>query len=122
MTLLTIASLLLNIFLAFCGYYLSSELDKCKQENNRLNELLAIPVPTMETFVTNYKVQNFCVKRTIPAEEARLYGEEYRELTKKQMTRELAESLVSNGFVEFIAVTEPGMGETITARIEVMQR
>ena len=28
MTILLIISLLLNIFLAFCGYYLSSELEK----------------------------------------------------------------------------------------------
>lgn len=32
MTLLLIASLLLNIFLAFCGYYLSSELEKKENE------------------------------------------------------------------------------------------
>ena len=32
MTILLIASLLLNIFLAFCGYYLSSELKKKENE------------------------------------------------------------------------------------------
>ena len=38
MTLLLIASLLLNIFLAFCGYYLSSELEKKENDGKKNKE------------------------------------------------------------------------------------
>ena len=117
-----IIAIVMMIGLLVQNVLISKKCNKYKQENNRLNELLAIPVPVMREVITKFSIRTFCVKRIIPVEEANLYGEKYREFTKKQMTRELAESLVSNGFVEFIDEKEPGMGETITARIEVIQR
>ena len=117
-----IVAIILIIGLVIQNVLISRKYDECKQENNRLNELLARPLPTIKAFVTNCKIQSFCIKRIIPAEEARFYGEKYMEFTKKQMAKELVESLALDGFVEFTNEEEPGMGEMLTARIDVVQK
>lgn len=61
MTLLTIASLLLNIFLAFCGYYLSSELEKKenRSETHKRAELTTITTSDGK----EYDIENDCLIR-----------------------------------------------------------
>lgn len=112
-----IIAIVLIIGLLVQNVSISRKYNKYKQENDRLNELLSIPVPIIHE--TKYNVRTFYVKRVI-SEPMMLYDDS--KIIKKQLAQDLAESLVSNEFVEFIEERQPGVGETITARIEVIQR
>lgn len=111
-----IIAIVIIIGLVVQNVSISRKYNKYKQENDRLNELLSIPVPIIHE--TNYKFQTFCVERRISEPEIFYWDVEN---VKKLLTQDLAESLVSSGFVEFIEKND-GMVETMIARIEVIQK
>lgn len=96
-----------------------------EKEVKRLNdELKDLPVQTViKEVVVNPKIKKFAITRILTAEVLRFGGENYKEMVKKEMARQLIEDLVTNEFVTFYEEKDLYlMEETITARIDVLGR
>lgn len=96
-----------------------------EKEVKRLNdELNNLPVQTViKEVVVNPKIKKFAITRILTAEVLRFGGENYKEMVKKEMARQLIEDLVTNEFVTFYEEKDLyRMEETITARIDVLGR
>lgn len=95
-----------------------------KRLNTQVDELKNLPVQTViKEVVVNPKIKKFAITRILTAEVLRFGGENYKEMVKKEMARQLTEDLVTNELITFYEEKDLYlMEETITARIDVLGR
>ncbi len=104
---------------------LEKEVKRLNSEvKKQFDELNNLPVKTViKEVVVNPKIKKFAITRILTAEVLRFGGENYKEMVKKEMARQLIEDLVANEFVTFYEEKDLiRMEETITARIDVLGR
>lgn len=104
---------------------LEKEVKRLNSEvKKQFDELNNLPVQTViKEVVVNPKIKTFEIKRILSADVIRFGGEDYKEMTKKQMVHELSEALVANELVTFYEEKDLyRMEEIITARIDVLGR
>ena len=97
--------------------------DKLYKKTKEIDELNNIPVTVIKEVIVNPKIQTLCVKKIITAEMSQFGGEDYKKLAEKQMAQELLETLMLNGFIEYITEKDAlRMEEVITAILKVVRR